>query len=77
MKRICALILAALVASIGLVGCGDSNPTNEPSQADIDKAVENKFKHVDNDPNLTPEQKEEMKKHMSGGSPRTRDGAPQ
>ena len=76
MKRICALILAALVTSIGLIGC-DSNPTNEPSQADIDKAVENKFKKIDEDPTLTPQQKEEMKKHMSGGSPRTRDGAPQ
>lgn len=48
-----------------LAGC-DSNPTNEPSAADINAAVEAKYKAIDNDPSMTPEQKVEMKKHIAG-----------
>ncbi len=61
MKKLALLPLLLIV----LAGC-DSNPTNEPAVDEINKAVEAKFKAIDDDPKLTPEQKAEMKKHMSG-----------
>jgi uncharacterized protein YcfL len=53
------------ILGIALVGCS-SNPTNEPTTQDINNAVQSKFDAIDKDPNLTAEQKAEMKKHMSG-----------
>ena len=61
MKKLALLPLIA----IAIFGC-DSNPTNEPQVDEINRAVEAKFKAIDDDPKLTPEQKAEMKKHMSG-----------
>ncbi|MBS1706595.1 MAG: hypothetical protein JST40_12035 [Armatimonadetes bacterium] len=57
--------IAALALLPTLVGCS-SNPTNEPSDNDIKTAVDKKMKAIDEDPSMTPEQKEEMKKHISG-----------
>lgn len=61
MKKLILLTLPLIV----IFGC-DSNPTNEPSADDINKAVERKMKAIDDDPSMTPEQKEELKKHISG-----------
>ncbi|HLO98367.1 MAG TPA: hypothetical protein VK171_07220 [Fimbriimonas sp.] len=58
------LILLTLPLAV-IFGC-DSNPTNEPSAEDINKAVERKMKAIDDDPSMTAEQKAEMKKHISG-----------
>ena len=69
MKRI---IFAVAVTGVILAGC-DSNPTNEPSQEAINKAVDNKYAAIDNDKTLTQAQKDEMKKHMTGKT-RSRDG---
>ncbi|MDX2066120.1 MAG: hypothetical protein SFX74_10285 [Fimbriimonadaceae bacterium] len=56
-----ATILLAAALAIG--GC-DSNPTNEPSQADIEKANADRAKAIDNDASLTPEGKAKMKEMM-------------
>jgi hypothetical protein len=61
MKRLALIPLLA----VALFGC-DSNPTNEPSAEDINKAVDAKYKAIDNDPSMTAEQKAEMKKHIAG-----------
>lgn len=61
MKKLALLPLLLVL----LTGC-DSNPTNEPSVADINKAVEDKYKAIDNDTSMTPEQKAELKKHIAG-----------
>jgi hypothetical protein len=48
-----------------MVGCG-SEPTNEPSSKEINDAVANKMKAIDNDPSMNAEQKAELKKHIAG-----------
>ena len=63
-----ALIIGIGVVSIlGVCGC-DSNPTNEPSAADIAKANAHRAEAVDNDPTMTPEQKAKIKEMMHVGS---------
>jgi uncharacterized protein YceK len=54
------LLVGALLA-----GCS-SNPTNEPSDKEINDAVAKKMKAIDDDPSMTPEQKAELKKHVAG-----------
>lgn len=65
MKTFLKTLLLTTISTLILIGCS-GNPTNEASVEDINKAVEKKFKAIDEDPNLTPEQKTEMKKHMGG-----------
>lgn len=65
------LLILLLALSILVGGC-DNNPTNEPTQAAIDKANADRAAAIDNDPKLTPEQKETMKQMMGltpGGRP--------
>jgi hypothetical protein len=54
-----------LIAVFGvcLVGC-DSNPTNAPSEDAIKKANADRAAAIDNDPNLSPDQKQKMKEMM-------------
>jgi PBP1b-binding outer membrane lipoprotein LpoB len=63
---------ALTILAVCLVGC-DSNPTNEPSKSEIDKAVQSKYEAIDKDTTMTPAQKEEMKKHMSGAPGQSQD----
>ena len=58
------LALFAIVGAI-LTGCG-SEPTNEPGAKEINDAVANKYKAIDNDPSMNAEQKAELKKHIAG-----------
>lgn len=57
------------IAIFGLMAAGcDSNPTNEPAKADIDKANADRAAAIDNDSSLTPEGKKKMKEmlHLDG-----------
>lgn len=58
-------VLGLIAFGVLCFGCS-GNPTNEPDAAAINDAVKKKFEAIDNDPNMTPEQKAEMKKHMGG-----------
>jgi hypothetical protein len=55
------------ILAFGAAGC-DRNPTNAPSKEDVKKADDARLKAIENDPNLTPEQKE-MQKKMMGLAP--------
>lgn len=57
---------AALIGGLFLAGC-DDNPTNAPSEEAVKKSNADRAAAVDNDPSLTPEQKELMKSHMGLG----------
>lgn len=58
---ICAAMFAVLLI---LSGC-DSNPTNAPSKEDVVAADKKRAAAIDNNPNLTQEQKD-MQKRMMG-----------
>lgn len=62
LKGLLPLALFSLMAA----GC-DSNPTNEPTKADIDKANTDRAAAIDNDPSLTPEGRKIMKEKMGIG----------
>lgn len=55
----------AMFALVGIVvgGCS-SNPTNEPSDKEINDAVARRNKHIDDNPNMTAEDKARMKEHL-------------
>lgn len=59
--------LAAVLALGLLAGCGDGR--KEPSAADVDAANAARVKAIDEDPTLTPEQKEAMKSRLGGVGP--------
>lgn len=61
MRKFALFVLAGIVVG----GC-TSNPTNEPTEKDINDAVAKKMKAIDDDPSMTAEQKAEMKKHLGG-----------
>jgi hypothetical protein len=50
-----------------LVACS-SNPTNAPSQSEVDESNKTRAAAIDNDPSLTPEQKN-LQKQMLGLTP--------
>jgi hypothetical protein len=58
-------LVVCAFASLAIAGC-TSNPTNEPSAAEIEKANADRFAAIDNNPNYTPAQKEAMKSRMGG-----------
>lgn len=60
-KTLLALFAVASLAGWGCFG----NPTNEPTLAEIQEADRAREAAIDNDPTLTPEQRELMKQHMS------------
>lgn len=53
-----------------LVGCGDNNPTNAPTDAELKNADVKRAAAIDADKSMTPQQREEMKKRLglSGGA---------
>lgn len=60
--------LLPLVALSVLTGWGcTGNQANEPGQTAIQEAEDARQAAIDNDPNLTPEQREAMKQHMGAG----------
>lgn len=64
------LILPALFA-LAAIGC-DSNPTNAPTAADIKQAEQDQIKAIDNDPKMSAQDKENLKRakgFISGGPP--------
>ena len=64
-----ALLLALPFAA--LLGC-DSNPTNAPSQADIDQAKKDQVAAIDKDPSMSAEDKQRLKQAkglVPGGMP--------
>lgn len=67
-------LAVALLCGVTLVvsGC-DSNPTNEPSEAAIEKANADRAKAIDNDASLTPEGKAKMKEMMKLNGTKTPD----
>lgn len=60
MRRI--QIFALGVIALLAIGCdaGDTSGNRNYSQSDVDKAVESRIKAIEENPNLTPEQKEQM-----------------
>ena len=64
-KVLTALLAAATV--FALTGC-DSNPTNEPSQAEIDAAKAAQIKAIDADTTMSAEDKQRLKQ-MKGLAP--------
>jgi hypothetical protein len=59
--------LAALTMALAIGGgCGDPR-TNEPSQDEIRRAVEQRRKAIDDNPNYSPEMKEMLKSRITGG----------
>jgi hypothetical protein len=59
-------ILAALL--IG-AGCADSATSRDVSQADIKQGQDNRIKEIQDNPNLTPEQKAAMIETVKGNIP--------
>jgi len=63
------------LAAMATLGC-ESNPTNEPAAADIEKAKVDRAAAIDNDPSLSPEGKAKMKEMLklngSGGPEESR-----
>ena len=60
---------------VALVGC-DSNPTNAPSQAEIDQAKQDQLAAIDKDPSMTAEDKQRLKQAkglVAGGPPGSND----
>ncbi|MGV3618102.1 MAG: hypothetical protein ACO1SV_22480 [Fimbriimonas sp.] len=61
--RLTILPLALLV----LAGCSNSTEVSrDPSKEEIEKGIQSRLDSVDNIPNLTPEQKEQMKAGIRG-----------
>jgi outer membrane biogenesis lipoprotein LolB len=64
------LTLASLAfACLVLTGCTDYNNRPPASAAETKAADDKRQAYVDTIPNLTPEQKANMKAHMGGGGP--------
>jgi len=58
----------AVLALVGLAAFGcTGNPTNAPSVEEAKAADVSRVKAIDDNPNLTAEQKANMKAHMNGG----------
>lgn len=70
------LLVFALLPFSVLAGC-DSNPTNEPSQAEIDQAKKDQVAAIDKDPSMSDQDKENLKraKGLIPGGPPGSDGA--
>jgi len=67
-KRILVVVLLPLAA---LAGC-DSNPTNEPSQTEIDQAKKDQIAAIDKDLTMSAQDKENLKRakgFVPGGPP--------
>jgi len=58
------LVTGLLVLFAGLLAGCDNNPTNAPSKVDVAAADAARAKAVDDNPKLTPEQKEAQKRMM-------------
>jgi hypothetical protein len=68
-KTLLCLLLAMPLFVV--VGC-DSNPTNAPSQAEIDQAKTDQIAAIDKDPSMTEEDKQRLKQAkglVPGGPP--------
>lgn len=63
MKKSLFLLVAAMTLGL-LAGCGDGR--KEASQAEIQDANATRAAAIDNDPTLTPEQKEIQKSRLGG-----------
>jgi hypothetical protein len=64
--QIAFLSLLALL----LIGCtGDTSVSKQPSQAEIQAGIDRRVKEIDDNPNLSPEQKEQMKSHITAAKP--------
>lgn len=62
-KSLLALFAVAAITGWGCMG----NPTNEPTVAEIQAADDVRRAAIENDPTLTPEQREVMMRHMGFG----------
>lgn len=60
------IALIAILAAGCLTGCS-SNPTNAPTVEEAKAADASRAAAIDNNPNLTPQQKAAIKSHMNGG----------
>lgn len=59
------IALAALAFGVALIGCGDDG--KYVSDDDVRKADEARAKAIDDDPNMTPEDKAKMKEMLFRG----------
>lgn len=59
------IVFAALAFGLALVGCGDGG--KYVSDEDVRKADEARAKAIDDDPNMTPEDKAKMKEMLFRG----------
>jgi len=69
----CVLALAV----VGLVGCADYNNRPPATPAEVKQADDKRQSYVDTMPNLTPEQRAQMKSHMGGPPAPPQPGMPQ
>lgn len=72
------LSLVSLTVLIGcsVTGCVDYNNRPPASAEEVKKADQNRQAYVDTIPNLTPEQRAQMKSHMGGPSAPPMGGPP-
>jgi hypothetical protein len=70
-KQTMHLLLGMLLASalVGSAGCGDSATSRDVSQAEIKQGQDNRIKEIENNPNLTAEQKAAMIETVKGNIP--------
>jgi hypothetical protein len=70
-KQTMHLLLGVLLAPALFVGagCGDSATSRDVSQAEIKQGQDNRIKEIENNPNLTAEQKAAMIETVKGNIP--------
>lgn len=69
-------LILILVPILAIAGC-DSNPTNAPSQAEIDQAKKDQIAAIDKDPSMSAEDKQRLKQakgFVPGGMPSAQSG---
>lgn len=62
------LVLAGVLFAVvgATIGCVDYNNRPPPSQAEVKQADQKRQSYIDTIPNLTPEQRAQMKSHLGG-----------